>query len=72
MKKLEARLCSDKLKVFELNGTREYLGFAYVEKEFTEQDIKNTAIMLYSRAARDMKKAPKIEVEVKYNSPQNI
>ncbi len=68
MTKLEAKLYSDILKVFELKGIREYLGFAYIEKGFTEQDIKNTAIMLYSRTVKNLKKVPKIEIEVIYQN----
>lgn len=65
--KLEAIVCSDKLRIFEVNGNKNYLGFAYFDKkDFTEQDMKNTAVLLYSRSARDLKKVPKIEVKIIY------
>ncbi len=66
--KLEALLCSNMLRIFEVNGTKEYLGFAYVEKGFSEEDMKNTAVLVYSRATRDLKRAPKIEVEIIYKN----
>lgn len=63
--KLEALLCSRRLRIFEVNGTRNYLGFAEIDQDFTEKDIEYVAVMVYSKAAHP-KKAPKIEVEITY------
>ncbi len=64
--KLEARLCSDMLKIFEKNPEEKYLGFAYIDKKFTERDLENTALLIYSRVSRDIKKVPRVEVKVVY------
>ena len=69
--KLEALLCSGKmLRIFEVNGTKNYLGFARIDEKFTEQDMKYIAVMLYSKTSRDLKRAPKVEVEVIYQNDQ--
>ncbi len=64
--KLEARVCSNTLRIFEVNGTRDYLGFVKIDANFTEEEMKYVAAMVYSRAARDLQKAPKVEVELTY------
>ncbi|MEK6937273.1 MAG: hypothetical protein AABW58_04340 [Nanoarchaeota archaeon] len=64
--KLEALVCSNKLRIFENNGSRNYLGFVNVDSEFTEEEIRLVAAMVYSRITKDLKKAPKVEVKVSY------
>ncbi|MBS3170991.1 hypothetical protein J4449_00090 [Candidatus Woesearchaeota archaeon] len=66
--KLEAMFCSGMLRIFEINGTKNYLGFVKIDAEFTEEEMKYVAAIVYSRAVRDLKKTPKIEVELSYQS----
>jgi hypothetical protein len=66
--KLEALLCSGMLRIFEVNGTKNYLGFVKVDQEFTEEEMRYVAAIVYSRVTRDLKKAPKIEVEIIYKN----
>ena len=66
--KLEALVCCSMLRIFEVNGTRNYLGFVKIDPEFTQEEMKLVAAMVYSRTARDLKKAPKVEVNIVYQS----
>ena len=64
IKKLEARVCSRRLEVFEVDQERKYLGFVNLEEHFEDHDLKNTALLLYSRTAHYLKRVPKFEINI--------